>query len=229
MGVLPPFEEKIRHKIRDEMAMTSVISVTAIKEGMEEVFGRGFDYEYIRKLVGKVRNEIVIEIDRAQIEPRLASLRENYRLMREELLKIVHWKDGDPIPKPLARDKVEAAKNVVMLDLACSTPKRPPACTRSRSSSPRKRCTTNRFRRRYGLSSSRLGRAGDCFRGRRLSRWCQSGLTLSRCCRTLECQLVRNGQITYSRARYPRIADWRSKQLQEESIRCPRTLFVQIA
>jgi hypothetical protein len=43
---------------------------------------------------------------------------ENYRMMREELLKIVYWKDGDLVPKPLARDKVEAAKNVVMLDLA---------------------------------------------------------------------------------------------------------------
>jgi hypothetical protein len=30
---------------------------------MEEVICRGFDYTYIRKLVGKVRNEIVIEID----------------------------------------------------------------------------------------------------------------------------------------------------------------------
>jgi hypothetical protein len=35
-----------------------------------------------------------------------------------ELLKIVYWKPGDEAPKPLARDKVEAAKNVVMLDLA---------------------------------------------------------------------------------------------------------------
>jgi hypothetical protein len=38
-----------------------------------EVFGRGFDYTYSRKLVGKVRTEIVVEIDRAQIEPRLTA------------------------------------------------------------------------------------------------------------------------------------------------------------
>ena len=37
------------------------------------MFGRGFDYTYIRKLVGKVRTEIVVEIDRAQIEPRLTA------------------------------------------------------------------------------------------------------------------------------------------------------------
>jgi hypothetical protein len=91
--------------------------MTALKERIEKTFGRGFDYEYIRRLTGKVRNGIVVEVDRAQIEPRLASLRENYRLMRDELLKIVYWKPGDDGVKPLAKDKVEAAKNVVMCNI----------------------------------------------------------------------------------------------------------------
>jgi hypothetical protein len=89
------FEEKIRAKIRNEMAMTPLISVTGIKERLEKHFDRGFDYTYIRKLVGKVRNEISYEIDTAKIEPRLASIRENYRLMRERLLKILYWKPED--------------------------------------------------------------------------------------------------------------------------------------
>jgi hypothetical protein len=41
--------------------------------------------------------------------------------MREELMKIVYWKPEDNevgLPKPLARDRVEAAKAVAMLDLA---------------------------------------------------------------------------------------------------------------
>lgn len=40
--------------------------------------------------------------------------------MREELLKIVYWNpetETQGVPKPLARDRVEAAKSVVMLDL----------------------------------------------------------------------------------------------------------------
>jgi hypothetical protein len=44
--------------------------------------------------------------------------RGNYRMMREELLKIVYWKDGDAGSKPRVQDKIEAAKNVVMMDLA---------------------------------------------------------------------------------------------------------------
>jgi hypothetical protein len=123
MRILPPFEEKIRGQIRDELAKKPLNTVMAIKERMEEVFGRGFDYTYIRKLIGKVRNELAFEVDHAKIEPRLAFSRENYRMMREELLKIVYWKPGDNegangMARPAAKDRVEAAKAVVMLDLA---------------------------------------------------------------------------------------------------------------
>lgn len=44
--------------------------------------------------------------------------RENYRMMREELLKLVYWKDSDAGSKPRAQDRIEVAKNVVMMDLA---------------------------------------------------------------------------------------------------------------
>jgi hypothetical protein len=122
MRILPPFEEKIRHSIRDELAKKPTITMTALKEELESQFGRDFHFSYLRKLVGKVRNEISYEIDSAAIAPRMAELRENYRVMREELLKIVYWNpllnDQAGMPKPLARDRVEAAKSVVQLDLA---------------------------------------------------------------------------------------------------------------
>jgi hypothetical protein len=121
MRILPPFEEKIRHSIRDELAKKPTITMTALKEQLEKDYGRDFHFSYLRKLVGKVRNEISHEIDTAAIEPRLAELRENYRVMRDALLKIVYWTPEDHVegmPRPLAKDRVEAAKSVVMLDLA---------------------------------------------------------------------------------------------------------------
>lgn len=121
MRILQPFEEKIRHSIRDELAKKPTITMIGLKEQLEKQFGRDFHHTYVRKLTGKVRNEISHEIDTAKIEPRLASLRENYRVMREELLKIVYWTPADHkegMPKPLARDRVEAAKSVVAMDLA---------------------------------------------------------------------------------------------------------------
>ena len=54
-----------------------------------------------------------IEVDRTKIEERMAFTRENYRMVREELLKILYWtpENAKPgVPKPLARDRIEAAK-----------------------------------------------------------------------------------------------------------------------
>jgi hypothetical protein len=121
MRILPPFEEKIRAQISDELAGTATISVMGIKEQLEKHFGRGFDYTYIRKLVRKVRNEIGYEIDTAKIEPRFAASRENYRLVRERLAKIVFWRPDPENPaerKPSNKDVIEAAKSMVMMDMA---------------------------------------------------------------------------------------------------------------
>src|ERR1700689_1648426 len=118
MRILPPFEDKIRHSIRDELAKKPTITMTALKEQLETEYGRDFHFSYLRKLVGKVRNEISYEIDSAKIEPRIAELRENYRMMRERLYKIVYWKDEYGGKPPINRDINEAAKNIVMMDLA---------------------------------------------------------------------------------------------------------------
>jgi hypothetical protein len=84
-----------------------------ISQGGTKTFVLNID---IRRLTGKVRNEIVAEVDRAKIEPRLAELRENYRMMRERLYEIVYWKpENHPGErKPANRDVNEAAKNIVM-------------------------------------------------------------------------------------------------------------------
>ena len=84
MRILPPFEDRIRHSIRDELAKKPTITMTALQEQLEKEYGRDFHFSYLRKLVGKVRNEIMHEVDRATIAPRLAELRENYRVTREE-------------------------------------------------------------------------------------------------------------------------------------------------
>jgi hypothetical protein len=42
MRRLPPFEEKIRHQIRNELAIKPIITLTALKERIEKVFGCGF-------------------------------------------------------------------------------------------------------------------------------------------------------------------------------------------
>ena len=63
-------------------------------------------------------------MDRTHIEDRMNLTRENYRMRRERLLKIIYWQppevieDIRDIRPPLNKDAIEAAKNVVMMDLA---------------------------------------------------------------------------------------------------------------
>jgi hypothetical protein len=121
MRILPAVEEEIRRVIRDERAKDPLITVGRLEKALEAHFNRGFAYNYVAKIADKVAREGLIEVDRTQIEQRIAFTRENYRMMREELLKIVYWSPEtapDGVPKPLARDRIEAAKNVVMMDLA---------------------------------------------------------------------------------------------------------------
>jgi hypothetical protein len=121
MIVLPPVEEEIRRIIRDERAKDPLITVSGLEQALEKRFDRGFSRRYVAKLAEKVARQSLIEIDRMKIEERLDFTRHNYRMMREELLKIVYWNPETApvgVPKPLARDRIEAAKNVVMMDLA---------------------------------------------------------------------------------------------------------------
>ena len=80
---------------------------------MSKRFNREFDQRYNKKLTDKIERQMLIEVDRAKIEERMAFTRENYRMVREELRKIVYWnpETAKPsMPKALARDRIEAAK-----------------------------------------------------------------------------------------------------------------------
>jgi len=47
--------------------------------------------------------------------------RENYRMMRDRMLKIIYWQPEDMLEgvrPPANKDVIEAAKNIVMMDLA---------------------------------------------------------------------------------------------------------------
>ena len=90
MRILPPVEEEIRRILRDERAKDPLISVARLKAALEEHFDRGFSHQYVSKIADKVAREGLIEADRTRIDERLNFTRENYRMMRERLLKIIY-------------------------------------------------------------------------------------------------------------------------------------------
>jgi hypothetical protein len=95
MRILPPLEEKIRREIRDARAKDPLVSVVALQDQLEKQFN-----------------------DRTKIEERINFTRENYRLVRERLGQILWWKPEYGGTPPGYRDVNEAAKNIVMMDLA---------------------------------------------------------------------------------------------------------------
>lgn len=120
MRILPAVEEEIRRGVRAR-AKDPLIRVAGLKAILENHFKRGFSHQYVSKIANKVACEGLIEIDRTQIEERMQFTRENYRMMRERLLKVVYWtkETGTPGMKPpLHSEIVDAAKTIVMLDMA---------------------------------------------------------------------------------------------------------------
>jgi hypothetical protein len=93
-----------------------------LEHALEKHFDRGFSHQYVSKIADKVSREGLIEMDRTRIEERMNFTRENYRMMRERLVKVIYWQPdyGSELPQrpPLNKDVIEAAKNVVMMDLA---------------------------------------------------------------------------------------------------------------
>ena len=120
MRILPAVEEEIRRVVRDTRAKDPLISVAGLEAALEKHFERGFSHQYVSKIADKVARESLVDVDRTQIEQRLNFTRENYRVVRERLMKIIYWNaDDNPGARPPAnKDVIEAAKNIVMMDLA---------------------------------------------------------------------------------------------------------------
>jgi hypothetical protein len=123
MRILPAIEEEIRRVVRDARATDPLIRVAGLKAVLEKHFDRGFSHQYVSKIADKVAREGLMELDRTKIEERIQFTRENYRMMRERLLKIIYWQPDPDLDikfqrAPYHEDVIDAAKTLVMLDLA---------------------------------------------------------------------------------------------------------------
>jgi hypothetical protein len=115
------YEENLKRAIRDAIAIDPIAGIHQLTDTLSKRLDHSFDPRYIKRLRDKVVRQNLVDLDRAKIEDRMASSRENYRLVREELMKILYWTPENAVlgvAKPLAKDRVEAAKSIVMLDLA---------------------------------------------------------------------------------------------------------------
>jgi hypothetical protein len=121
MRILPAIEEEIRRVVRDARAKDPLITVSGLEKTLEAHFKRGFSHQYVSKIADKVFREALVRIDRTKINERMNFTRENYRMMRERLFKIIYWEppENNRLEKPpYNEDVIEAAKSLVAMDLA---------------------------------------------------------------------------------------------------------------
>lgn len=107
----PTYEDRLKREIRDAIAIDPIATIPEITERLNKRLEHSFDPRYIKRLRDKVAHQIIIESDRMQIEDRMRITRENHRISRDALLEIINSR----VP---SRDRVEAAKALVMLDLS---------------------------------------------------------------------------------------------------------------
>jgi hypothetical protein len=105
------YEVRVRREIRDALAIDPIATIPELTERLNKRLDHSFDPRYIKRLTDKISRQLIVESDRMQIEDRMKVTRENHRIAREELLRILA--SGAP-----SKDRVEAAKALVMLDLA---------------------------------------------------------------------------------------------------------------
>lgn len=118
----PMYEEKLKRAIRDAYAIDPLITRASLMENLEKRFDHSFDHNYIRKLADKVTKQARLEADHMKVEDRLTKLRETYRVGRERLMQVLFWTPESAsmrgIKPPLPMDIIEAAKALVVLDIA---------------------------------------------------------------------------------------------------------------
>jgi hypothetical protein len=119
-------EQQVKLAIRDEIARNPIVSVLQLQErlkkrGFQTAQGNPLDWHYVAKLVRKLNREKALAVDMQKVQDRLAITKEQYRVLKERLWKIIDWKleyIEEGIGMPQTQDVIRAANTIVKLDLA---------------------------------------------------------------------------------------------------------------
>jgi hypothetical protein len=118
-------EEEVRRAVRrgmiqDPMITVNRMQVYLMKKGFTTGKGGCLDWEYVRKLMRKVKKAAEVGTDREQEIERITKVRERYNLIADRLFKIAFW-DLDSlrelIPMPTVTEQINALKAITELDL----------------------------------------------------------------------------------------------------------------
>lgn len=96
----------LRRIIRDALAFDPLITMQALERVVEKKINRSIDNAYLVKLVGKVRKQVMTEVERTTADTRVAEIRESYRTIIEELRRLAYNDTTPPNEKRKCLDSV---------------------------------------------------------------------------------------------------------------------------
>lgn len=120
-------EHKLKLAIRDAIARNPLISVLQLqnalyKSGFHTAEGNPLNWHYLAKLVRKLNREKALAVDTQKIQERLAITKESYRLIVQNLWRIIDWQpeyvELYHIWPPKNDERIKAANTLIKLDLA---------------------------------------------------------------------------------------------------------------
>jgi hypothetical protein len=120
-------EQKLKLTIRDEIGRNPLISVLQLQSvlktrGFQTNDGNPLSWHYVAKLIRKLNREKALAVDTQKIQERLAITKESYRLIIQNLWRIIDWQPEYLelyfIHPPKNEERIKAANILIKLDLA---------------------------------------------------------------------------------------------------------------
>lgn len=118
-------EELIKRRIRDELALKPLASVSQIrvalfKQGYQQIYGK-LDWHYVNKLVKAVRAENLAALYSEDRNERLLHIKERHRVIVQKLVEILEGEPSNSYDKPnfpSHADRIAAASTILKWDTA---------------------------------------------------------------------------------------------------------------
>ena len=119
-------EQHIKEIIRDKLAINPIVSICKVQtalfdEGFRTSQDTALDRHYVTKLVTKIQRENIATLKYQDKAARLSILVEKYRVISDQLLKVIfydRYKVDEKIPVPSFHEQIMAANLLMRWDLA---------------------------------------------------------------------------------------------------------------
>jgi hypothetical protein len=122
MKIVQSQEELLKTTVRNALAANPRVSIRRMQGIVEENTGKSISDKYVSKLMEDMRIQALMESDMKTVTTRLSEVRERYRLLIEDLTRVIYWKQeyllDYGIQAPNFREKIIAIKTVAQLETA---------------------------------------------------------------------------------------------------------------